>query len=390
MMKRFLCLLLSLMIGAPPVFGWGARGHEMSARVAAGALPKDMPEFFRRAGERLAYLCPEPDRWFTRSTPALAQSNAPDHYFNLEAWGADPLPPARYDLIFAAAKRGIVGEGKPVNGLGTAPVVVAELAGRLVANFRHWRESTADTEPARLARQQIEENIIYTAGILGHFVTDLANPLHCTVHHNGWAAGYPNPKSFSAAGSGQNLHFRFEVTYVERAVSEKDLTGRLTQTRRLGAWVPEMEQLTRRNNGFVEQLYLYDQKAAFGSGNEPPEAQVFTAARLADGAAVLRDLWHTAWVVSGEEWLDDRVFLFGRPGRTVLDLLKEGGRRVETRHYEIGEMVVAIGNRKNGLDGRYWHYLVNGKLATDAADRRRTEAGDRIEWRFERHEPSPR
>ena len=68
---------------------------------------------------------------------------------------------------------------------------------------------------------------------------------------------------------------------------------------------------------------------------------------------MLRDLWHTAWLVSGEEWL-------------------------------------VIGNRKNGLDGRYWLYLVNGKLATDAADRRRTQAGDRIEWCFEKHEPSPR
>src|SRR5689334_3254949 len=97
-------LILILTVSAPPASAWGAKGHEMSARVAAHTLPKEMPEFFRQAAERLAYLCPEPDRWFTQSAPALGRLNAPDHYFDLERWGADPLPVTRYELVFAAEK----------------------------------------------------------------------------------------------------------------------------------------------------------------------------------------------------------------------------------------------------------------------------------------------
>src|SRR5690242_20167419 len=113
-------LILALSLSAPRASAWGAKGHEMSARVAAHALPKDMPEFFRQAAERLAYLCPEPDRWFTQSAPALAAINLPDHYFDLERWGADPIPATRYELAFAAEKKGIL-KDRGVGDLGTAP-----------------------------------------------------------------------------------------------------------------------------------------------------------------------------------------------------------------------------------------------------------------------------
>ena len=113
---------------ATAAHAWGSKGHEMSARVAAHSVPKDMPEFFRQAAERLAYLCPEPDRWFTQSSAALGRINSPDHYFDLERWGPGPVPATRYELVFAAEKKNILREGN-VGDLGTAPVAVAELAG---------------------------------------------------------------------------------------------------------------------------------------------------------------------------------------------------------------------------------------------------------------------
>jgi len=159
--------------------GWGEKGHEMNARIATRALPADMPQFFRKATERFTYLCPEPDRWRTQSSEALQRLNAPDHFFDLEVWGADPLPASRYDLVATAVKKGIIhydpatpqqrGAANPdkfVSDVGTAPYAVAEMAGKLVSNFKDWRELGEDTKAARIARQQIEENIIYVAGVL--------------------------------------------------------------------------------------------------------------------------------------------------------------------------------------------------------------------------------
>jgi hypothetical protein len=48
------------------VSGWGPKGHEMSGRAAALKLPEEMPRFFRKSVDQLAYLSPEPDRWRDR------------------------------------------------------------------------------------------------------------------------------------------------------------------------------------------------------------------------------------------------------------------------------------------------------------------------------------
>ncbi len=49
----------------------------------------------------------------------------------------------------------------------------------------------------------------------------------------------------------------------------------------------------------VEQIYFWDKQAPWSSGKESDEAKPCTAARLADGARMLRDVWYSAWVRSG-------------------------------------------------------------------------------------------
>src|SRR5579871_34856 len=376
--RLFVCAALLV---ASQAFAWGEKGHEISARAAVNALPKDFPAFFLAAKERLVYLCPEPDRWRGGTTSALGQLNPADHYFDLEYWGPDKIPDTRYALLFAAYKRGLVGD-KPVSDLGTAPVAIAEYAEKLTTNFREWRDTREDSEPDRLIRHQIEESIIYLAGVMAHFVTDLGQPLHCTVHFNGWAKDYPNPKGFPVGRDSNGIHSRFESQFVDRAVNEKDLPALLPARHRAGPWVAEMETFVRRNNGFVEQLYEIDRKGAFASGKETPEALPFTLQRLADSAGMLRDVWTTAWLNSGDEWLNETVTVYGRGGKTLLELLRER-HHVETKTYPNGDLVTAIGNRVNGLNNRYWMYYVNGQHGNQSADKFVPPDNQRVEWRFE-------
>ena len=59
-----------------------------------------MPEFFRNAGERLAYLGPEPDRWRNKAEASLKWSQEPDHFIDMERTaGIGELPNSRYDYI---------------------------------------------------------------------------------------------------------------------------------------------------------------------------------------------------------------------------------------------------------------------------------------------------
>jgi hypothetical protein len=382
-LPRRICLTLLLACWVPQAFAWGTKGHEISARAAVNALPKDFPAFFLAAKERLVYLCPEPDRWKGGQTaPALGALNPPDHYFDLEYWGADPIPTTRYALLFAAYKRGLVDDKKSVSDLGTAPVAIAEFADKLTTNFREWRDTREDTEAERLIRHQIEEDIIYLAGVMAHFVTDLGNPLHCTVHFNGWATGYPNPNGYPGVQEARGIHSRFESQFVDQAVNEKDLPALLPAPHRAGPWVAEMERFLRRNNGLAEQIYQLDRRGAFGSGQEPPEALPFTLQRLADAAGELRDAWVAAWLNSGDEWMAEPVMVFGRGGKTLLELLRER-HHVETKTYPFGQMVTAIGNRTNGLDGHNWMYYLDGKHGEQSADKYVPADNERVVWRFE-------
>jgi len=52
----------------------------------------------------------------------------------------------------------------------------------------------------------------------------------------------------------------------------------------------------------------------------------------------------------------------------------------------MGAFVESIEGLKNGKNGKYWLYFVNGKLANTACDKMRVKKGDVVEWKFA---PSP-
>lgn len=280
------------------VLGWGRKGHEMSARVAVRVLPSEMPAFFRNALEELAYLCPEPDRWRDPvRTPALTALTRPDHWMKLE--NVPPgLPGTRYEFVLAnVGRKNASGRTLKVEDLGTAAYAMAEYAEMLTVGFRLWRQAPEGTESERRLKRQIEQNIIHTAGVLAHWITDTAQPLHSTAHTNGWDAEFPNPHGFQ----GKGIHGRFESVFVDAAISEADIAAKVGSLRVVGAWVEEAERHIRQSHTFVDAVYEFDKKVAFGSGKESAEAKALTVARLAAGAQALRDFWYSAWKKSGGE-----------------------------------------------------------------------------------------
>jgi hypothetical protein len=252
--------------------------------------------------------------------------------------------------------------------------IVEELQ-RLTVQFRLWRDAQEAPVLDPAAMQQIQENAIFSAGVLGHWITDAAQPLHTTVHSDDWDSRYPNPKKYIT----QAIHGRFESQYVDRAITEQDIQQRMTPLRALGAWRTEADQHIRRSFGHFEEVYQLDQRGSFGSGKEPEEAHGFTASRLAEGASMLRDAWASAWEASWKELLDTPVRIAGRNGRTALDLLREA-RIIETRGAEL----IAVGDRKAGIEGRRWILYAGGKPVSGDAAAYRTSDGERIEFRFQK------
>ena len=73
---------------------------------------------------------------------------------------------------------------------------------------------------------------------------------------------------------------------------------------------------------------------------------------------------------------------------TAFSLLEEKseelGLILETKTYDVGILIEAIGDKKNGQDGKYWMYYVNGEMPMVASDKYKIKADDKVEFKFEK------
>lgn len=267
---------------------WGSDGHLMIGRAAALGIPDEMPQFFRDAVDQLSWLNVEPDRWKDRTErgldEALYRSFSPGHYVNLEAV-PDQAWTAEHRLAYFEALHQAGVEHQP----GYLPYTILELSQRLRVGFRLWR--TADGPE----RDWIEQRIINDAGVLGHYVADGSNPLHTSIHYNGWVGD-----SSLGYASDATTHERIESRYVRERIAFEDV---LTHVDSVAVVFPDLRravwQYVEQSNALVEQMYQIDLAARFDEHTVASANRDFIVERLAVGASMLRDIWWTAWVTSG-------------------------------------------------------------------------------------------
>ena len=129
------------------------------------------------------------------------------------------------------------------------------------------------------------------------YVADGANPHHTTIHFNGWAG---DDGRFATLERG--IHYRFESAYVESHIALPEVEAALTApTRDLGPLRPAIWDYVATTHELVVPLYELDEAESFGPETTGEAHRAFAVDRLAAGAAMLRDLWWTAWVTSDDE-----------------------------------------------------------------------------------------
>jgi hypothetical protein len=285
-------VLISTGTAMLPAAPWGMYGHEIAGRAAATHLPQQMPPFFRSATEQLAYLNAEPDRWRDANLRELNEAMRYDHYVNLEVVPAAVLASTdRFQYLAALQSAGI---RNPASEAGLLPYRITELYQSLVTQWRLWRR---ERDPVK--RGWIEQRIINDAGILGHFVTDGANPHHTSVHHDGWRRDVPNPRGFTTE---RGFHARFETQFVGARITLADLLPHVPATpRRLQNVRSDVNSFLAASHGRLERLYELDRAEAFGRATRGSGHRDFTVERLVAGSNMLRDLWWTAWLESAAQ-----------------------------------------------------------------------------------------
>ncbi|HYZ84225.1 MAG TPA: hypothetical protein VE621_07465, partial [Bryobacteraceae bacterium] len=189
-----------------------------------------------------------------------------------------------------------------VRWTGTLPYAAVEVYERLKATMRFYRGVQAGTNPAMTnmagpPKEQVleffERDMAFYAGWLGHYTGDGANPMHDTIHHDGWQG--PNPKGYS---TDPRVHGKFESLYVDKIeVKPDDIRKRLGPAKRLDDPFTAMLAHLKEANSKNEALYVLEKQGALDD-KDNPEAREMTYERLAAGSRLLRDLIYTAWLES--------------------------------------------------------------------------------------------
>ena len=289
---------------ASQALAWGATGHRLIGRAAAAALPSQAPLFLRDANAVAAAgeLAREPDRWRAAGRTHDADRD-PAHFLDLDdagtVLGGPPLaalPDTR--AAYDAALRAV---GSDSWKAGYLPYSIIDGWQQLAKDLGYWRADTAGAAKttnaahrvwllADLARRQALA--LRDAGVLAHYVGDGSQPLHVTIHFNGWRSA-TNPKGYTNAA----IHSLFEGELVRRSVDEAAVSAAMAPSAEvgsdLGRWTANYLAATGR-----QVIPLYDLERAGGLVPGDPRGRDFVTARLGAGAAALRDLIVAAWLAS--------------------------------------------------------------------------------------------
>lgn len=314
-MRRVSALALAAVLAALPssLLAWGGSGHRMIGVAAMRALPADLPAFLRtpQAIADVGELSREPDR-VKRAGAASDSDREAAHFIDLDdqAHVSDgkvltgpPLAPLQASR--QAFETQIRAAGMDQWKTGYLPYSILDRWEQLALDFAYWRVLTAaEANPAwkvhhawfKADRARREALILAEIGELSHFVGDGSQPMHVSIHYNGWG-DYPNPAGYSQA----RLHSPFEGALVQASVTQADVERAMSPLKPCdcateAAVGQEIARYLTVTQGQV--IPFFEMEKAGGMAQGDPRGVAFATARLGAGASELRDLIAAAWQAS--------------------------------------------------------------------------------------------
>jgi hypothetical protein len=319
-----LAVFLTIELAVPlPAFAWGATGHRIINGDAMRALPNRLPAFVRTptAIAEITALGPEADRNKGAGKPRDSDMD-PAHFLDLDDNGTiggtlqlAHLPPTR-EAYDTALRKG----AKPFDeySRGFLPYEIVDGYELLVKDFGIWRvDSYAETHvapadrPFFTADRRLRELLILrNIGFWGHFVGDGSQPLHVTVHFNGWG-NYPNPNHYTQS---KKIHAKFEIDFLDAHATPENVAPLVPAYKASSAPImSRVEAYLAATGTHVPAVYEFEDAGALDAAT--PAAVNFLLERLADGAKMMRDLIVAAYTASA----DTKV---GYPRISVRDVLR--------------------------------------------------------------------
>lgn len=317
-----IALCIFIPFNAQNVFAWDYEGHHTVNELALASLPKDFGINLTPAlKNRIAFLAGEPDRWRNIGDLPLKHFNGPDHYIDLEdlkLFGLTPqtLPIMRYDFVADIAKARAshperfptIDPAKNADHTreldGFLPWAITEYYEKLKSDFSSFKAFQAHGgTPEEIANAQAD--IVYVMGVMGHYVGDGSQPLHTTVHFNGWVGD--NPKGYTTKAT---FHGWIDGGYFKKigGIKVDAIVGKIQPATRIAnAGDPEIffrmvVGYLAEQNKFVEPLYEMEKTGQLsGVGEKGLQARSFIEGQLIKAGQMLGNIWYTAWLEAPED-----------------------------------------------------------------------------------------
>ena len=304
-------------LGAQDALAWGHTGHVNISTAAILALPDEVPSFVRTAtaARMIGELGAEADVSKSSGNGATPNSDVhdferdPGHFLDLDdngnvlGFASVPLSglllPNQGRRDFDTLLRAASGNAS-TQYTGYLPFNMVDHWQQVRKDFAYIRAFTAAinnpaTAPADRSFFQYELQLRQTLtlrdiGYWSHFVADASQPLHVSIHFNGWG-NYPNPSGYTT----QPIHSQFEGAFVKNFTTINDISAAM------GSYVPcNCSGIEERVKDYLaatllQTIPLYQTAGTDLYKTARPEEVSFVIGRLAAGATELRDEIVDAW-----------------------------------------------------------------------------------------------
>lgn len=312
-----LVIALTATVTSSQVWAWGERGHDVVTRVAVqnlrtltGGNTAVVVPFIQR-DHMLAHLSNVPDIVWRAPYMSEADRNAnySTHYINMEKVYDEVRRWSDVPFEFSVYQKDAKQKNHTAVEVGTAPWRVMQLYTELVESF----ESVAAATDPKAFEESVNDALL-RAGLMSHFVGDLANPHHTTANYDGQLTGQ------------KGLHAYFETDVVaqlpmtlaheiQSQANQRWLEAYSEEERAL-IWNDPQKlvwALLANSHRNLPRLLALDEAVSLLKRNEDPnqaaqriapakaagDYQSFAVARLGVGASVLSRLWMLAWQAAG-------------------------------------------------------------------------------------------
>ena len=271
-------IMISVSLNSSPCFAWGSKGHFIVNEAAAELTSSPAAEFFKDNKQTLGKFANTPDGLWKR--PGVYEKERGTHFFHWDVYKKSNLLGSFDELTLSSVinKKGMAF----VDENGSAMFRVAGIYRRLVTALqkKKWEEA------------------IQMAGVLGHYIGDISQPMHVSSDYDGQSIKRPG------------VHKYFESTLVETVPHDR-LTGEVIEDGEKRKSGLARRRGGRPGEGAAKALAMHEGEVSFGelaavldhfdaSGSQDDRGlKTYFAPRMGFAAAVLAAIWDMAVEESG-------------------------------------------------------------------------------------------